>query len=501
MQLYNTKTRKKEIFKPLKQNEVKVYHCWPTAYNYAHIWNLKTYLWNDMITRVLRFLWYNVNVLMCITDIDDKTIRDSQKVGENLKSFTEKYTKYFLEDIDKLNIVRPNNLVPISEVIPEMVRMVNTMLNRWFAYLSDDNSIYYNIKKFKNYWKLANLDISWMKTSVRIDNDEYEKEQASDFVLWKTWKKEDWENFREEEFDIDWSKIILKGRPGWHLECSALNMKYFWKQIDIHTWWIDNLFPHHQNEVAQTEVCTRKEFSKYWMHHGHLMVNGKKMAKSAHNFYTLRDLEEKYLLPSNSNHDKGRLGRVSKSVLYRTIRLSFINWKYRDSIDLSFLKLEQWFNTIKKIDETLKNLTRNIDLWDKNVVWVSKIFSEEMQIVLSEYIARLEDDFNIPEALAEFHGFMKFVNTWLSDKKFSLEEEKSLLDMFKTFNDVLWIMDFSILESLDEKIPQNILEKLEARNKAKSEKNFELADNLRNEIEEVWYKIVDSKDWSRVEKV
>ena len=498
MQLFNTKSRKIEEFKPLKQNEVKVYHCGPTPYNFAHIWNLKAYVWNDMITRVLRFLGYNVNVLMNITDIDDKTIKNSVSQWINLLDYTRKYTRYFLEDIDKLNIVRPNNIVAISEVIPEMVRMINTMLKRWYAYLSDDNSIYYNISKFKDYWKLAHIDFSWMKTSVRINNDEYEKDQACDFVLWKAWKKSDWENFWEEEFEVKWNKIRLKGRPGWHIECSALNMKYFGKQIDIHTWWIDNLFPHHQNELAQTEVCTWLEFSKYWIHHGHLMVDGKKMAKSANNFYTLRDLEEKFSPHPNSlPKEEG----ISRSILYRSIRLSFINWKYRDSIDLSFSKIDQCINTISKIDETLKKLSRSIDLWWKKISWVSKIFSQEMQIILSEYIAKLEDDFNIPEALAEFHSFVKFVNTGIAEKTFSLEEENSLIHMFKTLNEVLWIMDFSVLDNININISKDILKKLETRNKAKQEKNFELADKLRDELLLEWYKIIDSRDGSMVEKI
>ena len=391
MKVYNTKTRSLENFKPLKDKEVKVYHCGPTVYNHAHIWNLKTYVWNDMIVRVLRFLGYKVNVLMNLTDIDDKTIRDSIKAWEKLEDFTKKYTKFFLEDIEKLNIVKANNIVPISEVIPEMVRMINTLLRRKIAYLSDDWSIYYNIKKFSKYWRLAHLDMSWMKESVRINNDEYDKENASDFALWKSWnKKEDSDIFWEEEFEVpsnekdDIKKIKIKWRPGWHIECSACNMKYHWQQIDVHTWWIDNLFPHHQNELAQTEACTRKEFSKYWMHHGHLTVDGKKMSKSEKNFYTLKDLEQKFK-------------KINKSVLYRWIRLNFINWKYRDSIDLSFSKLEQMFNTIINIDETLRLVDREIKKWQHKFSWISVDFREYTQEIIQEYTMHLEDDFNIPE--------------------------------------------------------------------------------------------------------
>jgi len=477
MQIYNTKTRKKEDFKPLHEREVKIYHCGPTVYNYAHIWNLKTYVWNDMIVRVLRFLGYKVSSLMNITDIDDKTIRESQKEWEDLKSFTKKYTSYFLEDISKLNIVPSDIIAPISDVVPEMIRMINT---------SDDWSIYYNIKKFKKYWRLAHLDMWWMKESVRINNDEYDKENASDFALWKVYSKEDGDNFWEWEFEINWEKKNIKWRPGWHIECSACNMKYHGTQIDIHTGGIDNLFPHHQNEVAQTEGCTRKEFSKYWMHHGHLTVDGKKMSKSLGNFYTLGDLEEKFK-------------NIDRSVLYRWIRLNLINWKYTSSIDLSFDKLEAMFTTIKNIDETIKLVHREILLWDKNVSWISRDFREYMQDTIQEYTQCLEDDFDIPDALVVVYSFIKFINTWIRDETFSLQELKSFLDMFKTLNEVLWIFDFSILEWKEE-IPDNILNKLEDRNNAKKEKDFEKADKIRDELLGEWYKIIDDRTGSRVEK-
>ncbi len=486
MKIFNTKTRKKEEFRPLHEREVKIYHCGPTVYNNAHIWNLKTYVWNDLIVRVLRFLGYSVNVLMNITDIDDKTIRDSQKAWENLKVFTEKYTKIFLDDIDKLKIERPNKILPISEVMPEMIRMINTLLRREIAYLSDDWSIYYNIKKFKKYWELAHLDMSWMKESVRIDNDEYDKENAGDFALWKSYSKEDWDNFWEWEFDIDWKKIIIKGRPGWHIECSACNMHYHWTQIDIHTWWIDNLFPHHQNEVAQTEWCTRKEFSKYWMHHGHLTVDGKKMSKSAGNFYTLEDLEEKFK-------------DIDKSVLYRAIRLNFIAWKYRESIDLSFEKLDSMFNTIHWLDETVKTLSLEIGEWWNNSKWVSRDFREYMQDVIQEYTSHLEDDINIPDALSVVFSFSKFVNTWIRNKDFSLDELKSIMNMFETFESVLWVLDFTkIWEKVY--IPEDITEMFEERNSAKLNKDFDLADKLRDELDSRWYVVIDDRNGSRLEK-
>lgn len=202
MKIFDTKTRQLEKFKPLSSSQVKVYYCGPTVYNYAHIGNLKTSVVEDIVVKTLKFLGYNLKVTMNITDVDDKTIRDSIKAGETLKNFTEKYTKVFFEDLHKLGVERPDVVEPVTNIIPEMVRMIQTMINRGYAYYADDGSIYYNISKFKKYGQLAHLDISGMKSSVRIDNDEYDKEHAADFVLWKAWRETDGENFWEESFDI-----------------------------------------------------------------------------------------------------------------------------------------------------------------------------------------------------------------------------------------------------------------------------------------------------------
>ena len=487
MQINNTKTRQIEEFKPMSSREVKVYYCGPTVYNYAHIWNLRTFVFEDVVVKTLRFLWYNVKTVMNITDVDDKTIRDSQAAWEKLSDFTQKYTKIFLDDIDKLNITPADDVVPVTTLIPEMVRMIQTMINRKNAYLWDDWSIYFDVKSFKKYWNLAWIDMCncGLQAWARVDNDEYEKENVADFVLWKSWKESDWDNFWNETFKIDWKEVVLKWRPGWHIECSACNMKYFWAQIDIHMWGTDLVFPHHQNEIAQTESCTKKEFSKYWLHSGHLMVDGKKMSKSANNFYTLNDLEEKYK-------------DTNSSLLYRAIRLSFMNAKYNSQVDFTFDKLESNFNTIKWIDEAIKAVDREIQT-TQNFAVVSRDFSEAMQDYIGEYMYHLEDDFNMPEALAVFHNFIKFVNTWVREKLFSLAELSSINDMFRTFNQVLSIIDFDILKQ--DEISYDIQELFEKRNQAKKDKDFESADKYRDELIEKWYKIVDSREWSYLEKL
>ena len=367
-----------------------------------------------------------------------------------------------------------------------MIRMIQTLLNKWFAYIADDGSIYYSIEKFQNYGKLANLDISGMKTSVRINNDEYAKDQAADFALWKAWDKSDGENVWEAEFQIWEETKIIKWRPGWHIECSACAMKHFGPQIDIHMWGEDLIFPHHQNEIAQTEACTGKTFSKYWIHSAHLLVWGKKMSKSLGNFYTLRDIEEKY---SGDNQENG--------VLYRALRLSFFAGKYREQIDFSFDKLEQNIKTIQNIDKELRKLY----LYESEYEWVRNEFREYLQEIMARFITALEDDFAMSEALAVFYEFQKYMSSDIASGELSDSEQRSALDMYRSFNQVFQILDFDALAGLDEDIPEEIIALATARQEAKDDKNYTRADEIRDELAKLGYAVKDTKEGSVVERV
>ncbi len=481
MKIYNTLSREKEEFKPLRHPEVKVYQCGPTVYNNAHIGNLKTSVIEDVVVRSLKYLWYQVKTTMNITDVDDKTIRDSLASGENLIDFTKKYTEIFLDDLEKLSIELPENITPITQLIPEMVRMIQTLLNRWYAYLAEDGSIYYDISKYRKYGNLAHLDMSGMKISARVDNDEYEKDAAADFVLWKAWKDADGENFWEEKFIVNKEEILLKWRPGWHIECSACAMKHCGPQVDIHMGWEDLIFPHHQNEIAQTEACTWKQFSKYWIHSGHLMVDGKKMSKSLWNFYTLRDIEKKYL---------------NETRLFRAMRMWFINGRYRDQIDFSFQKLEQNIKTIENIDHLCKRLAK----YKAEYSWVRPAFRDKMQKFTQSYIASLEDDFSFPEAFATFFEFTKYISGELASGEMTSDEQNAAVDMYLNFNEVFAILDIDTFEVSDEEIPEDILKKAKARDDAKNSKNYKLSDSLRDEIISLWYSVKDTKQGTIVEK-
>jgi cysteinyl-tRNA synthetase len=291
MKLYNTLTRQKEEFSPINPKEVRMYTCGPTVYNSPHIGNYRAYIFADILKRTLLYRGYAVKHIMNITDVDDKTIRDSQKEKKSLQEFTEFYTAEFLREIASLHIIAPAKFTKATEYIEEMVQIIEKLLEKKFAYQSSDGSIYFDIQKFKNYGALSHLDRSGLKenASGRVKTDEYEKENAQDFALWKA--------YDEKDGDVFWETRIGKGRPGWHIECSAMSMKNLGEQIDIHTGGVDNIFPHHENEKAQSEALTGKQFVRYWMHNEWVLVDQKKMAKSENNFLTLENLKEKGIDP------------------------------------------------------------------------------------------------------------------------------------------------------------------------------------------------------------
>ncbi len=498
--IYNTLSREKETFKPLRQEEVKVYYCGPTPYNYAHIGNLRAYLFEDFVIRTLKFLWYKAKTVMNITDIDDKTIRDSQKNGKELKAFTEYYTEAFLDDLTKLNIKHADTIAPISTLITDMGKIIQWLLDKGFAYLADDGSIYYRVEKFKKYGKLAHLDMSGMISNVRVNNDEYEKDQVADFALWKAYSSEhDGPNSWTIEVIIENEKKTIIGRPGWHIECSACNYRFFWEQIDIHMGWIDNLFPHHQNEVAQTEAFTGKQFSKYWMHWGHLLVDNKKMAKSAGNFYTLREIIEKE-------------NNFSETLVCRGFRLMALQNQYRENFNFTFDRLHAAINTIKWLDEMIKRLGRYKSQFTPTEEIrnnhgklkfheISREFRDNQQYFMQDFIEKVEDDFDTNCAMTSVFEYQTYINSWIDEQSFSLEESKSIIDLLRSWNEIIAIIDFDLLEILQE-VPKEIEALWVARTEAKIQKNWAEADAIREELTKLGWKMIDEADgkW-RVEKI
>ncbi len=505
LHLYNTLTRTLEQFKPLRQEEVKVYYCGPTPYNYAHIGNLRNYLMDDFVVRTLRYLGYKTRTTMNITDVEDKIIRDSREKWITRKELTDIYTQAFLDDCGRLWIIPADNIMPITELIDDMGEIIDGLIQKWYAYLAEDGSIYYSVAKFKNYGKLANLDFDGMISGVRIKNDEYDKEQVADFALWKWYDAvSDGENKWSITVTLDGEKKVIEWRPGWHIECSACNKHFFGDQIDIHMGWVDLVFPHHQNEIAQTEAYTGKQFSKYWMHGGHLLVDNKKMAKSAGNFYTLRDIVEKMI-------------GTDEQLIYRGFRLMALQNQYRDNFNFTFERLTAAINTIKWLDEMMKRLGRYRDLLLRDVVelsdedreltakWrikfhdITREFRENQQAFMQEFIQKLEDDFDTLSAMQLIYEYQTYINTGIDDELFTAGECQSLIGLMQSWDAVVAIFDFSLLES--ESLPIEVSKLAEARMLAKSLKDWAEADRIRDELVLLGYKMIDEKDGWRVEKI
>jgi len=270
-------TRRKEDFKSIKEGVVGLYTCGPTVYDLAHIGNFRAYIFEDLLHRYLEYAGYRVLRVMNITDVDDKTIAGAHREGISLGEYTERYTRAFMEDMETLRLKRPDHLPRATEHIQEMVSLVKKLLEKGYAY-EKEGAIYYSIARFPSYGKLSGIDLSAIKPGARVEVDEYNKEDVRDFALWK----------EEKEEDVSWDTELGRGRPGWHIECSAMSMKYLGESFDIHTGGVDNIFPHHENEIAQSEAATDKKFVNYWMHCAHLLVNNEKMSKSKGNFYPLR---------------------------------------------------------------------------------------------------------------------------------------------------------------------------------------------------------------------
>lgn len=394
LKLYNTETREKEAFKPKDEYAVRVYACGPTPYNYAHIGNLKTYVFEDIVLRAMRFLGFRTNHVMNLTDIDDKTIRDSRKAGKNLKEFTQTYIDAFFEDLDLLGVARPDTVERISDAVPEMVRIIQKLLDRDYAYLADDGSIYYRIRKFRDYGKLAHIDVSDMRDGVRISNDEYEKESVADFALWKAYDADaDGDNKWDATFVVAGEAREVPGRPGWHIECSAMNEKHFHSEIDLHFGGIDNIFPHHQNEIAQTEAYTGKKFCRHWVHGAHVLVDNKKMSKSAGNFYTLRDVIAKY--PD-----------VAPGLVARAFRLMVLETRYRENFNFTFERMEKTMETVRGLDALLRRMAR----YQGAATGVRREFREAMQERIARLVEAMEDDVSTPEAVALMHETVSAIN-------------------------------------------------------------------------------------------
>ncbi len=463
MRIYNTLTRKKDEFKEIDRGSVRMYTCGPTVYDYAHIGNFRAYICADLLKRYLKYKGYRVTQVMNITDVDDKTIRNSQEQGVSLSEYTERYTKAFMEDIKKLNLDLPEHFPRATQHIREMVRIIKCLMEKGLAYRGEDGSVYYDVSKFRDYGKLSGIKPGTLKAGARISQDEYEKDEAYDFALWKAYSKEDG--------DVFWETELGKGRPGWHIECSAMSTKYLGESFDIHTGGIDLVFPHHENEIAQSEGCFGKKFVNYWVHNEWLLVEGKKMSKSLGNFYTLRDL-------------------LDRGFSARAIRWLLLTTHYRTQLNFTISSLKSAEETIKRLRDFV-NVLKTLEAGDGDSGKVEELINKAR----SRIDDSLDDDLQISPAVAVLFDFIKDVNVLIGEGGVNRESAGRVLSFMHDIDGILGVIPF------EEDIPDEIMALVKEREEARRAKEWEKADSLREEIKKRGYTVDDTKGKSIVKKI
>ena len=456
IRLFNTLTRQKEAFKPIDEGKVRMYTCGPTVYDYAHIGNFRAFVFEDLLKRWLNYRGLKVTHVMNLTDVDDKTIRGSQKQQLPLRQFTDFYAKAFFEDVAALNIERADYYPRATEHIAEMVALINRLTAKGFAYRGEDGSIYYAISKFKDYGKLSKIKVDELKAGARVKVDEYAKEEAQDFALWKAWTQEDG--------DVFWETELGKGRPGWHIECSAMSMRYLGETFDVHCGGVDNMFPHHENEIAQSEAVTGKPFVNHWLHNEHLLVEGKRMAKRYGNFYTLRDL----------------LGKGYDPVAIRYLLLST---HYRQQFNFTFEGLE----AAKGAVERLRNFMHR--LHDANGRGSGEEIAELMRKVQVGFGEAMDDDLNVSVALAVLFDFVRDVNNLLDADAVSRDEAEQVYALTAGFDSVLGVIGKVEAEAA---LPKEAEELIRKREEARKSKDWKTADAIRQQLKAMGIVIEDT---------
>ena len=481
LRFYNTMTRKVEDFIPLEEGKVKMYTCGPTVYDFAHIGNLRTFIFEDILRRHLEYSGFEVNHVKNITDVDDKTIRDSKAAGLSLQDFTRKYEKAFFEDCDTLNLLKAHRYPRATEHIDDMVEFIKQIKANNHTYDSK-GSVYFRIKSLPEYGRLSGVDLSEVIDGASVDADEYEKEDVKDFVLWKGKK----------EGEPYWDTDLGPGRPGWHIECSVLGMKYLGDIFDIHSGGVDLIFPHHENELAQARAVTGKDFVRYWLHASHLIVEGEKMSKSKGNFFTLRDIIDKGYRP-------------------QAIRYLLMSVHYRKSLNFTFEGLNGSEETVKRLEDFIHTLStsRFEEGPDPDTIAAADRAKEEFKKAMDE-------DLNISGALGCLFQLVRTINAQITAGKVSREGADYVLQTLLDTDRVLGIMGecFSGAEAVtltlsdnseikvfpNFKVPDNILDKIKRRQEARKSKDFAASDAIRDELNREGYTLEDFPDGVSIKK-
>ncbi len=466
MKLFNTETRTKEEIASA-DNQIKMYTCGPTVYNFAHIGNFRTYVFEDLLRRTLKFFGFQVTQVMNITDIDDKTIRGAIEKKVELKAFTEPFTEAFFQDLATLNIEKVEYYPRATAFIPQMVALIQKLIEENVAYKGADGSIYYSITKFATYGRLSHLNLDELKAgaSERVSHDEYDKDHLADFVLWKIYDP-------ARDGEIYWESPFGKGRPGWHIECSAMAMDLLGPTIDIHVGGVDNMFPHHENEIAQSEACTHQRFVRYWLHSEHLLVDHKKMSKSLGNFYTLRDL-------------------LAKGYTGPQIRYMLLQTHYRTPLNFTFEGLDATAKSLERISDFVARL-RAIDVDGQTVAAEPFILAAKEKFSLA-----LADDLNISSALAALFDFIRDINTLCDSSQIGGHEAHKIIQFLESLDTVLGVLPLKVTT---EEISSDLQQLLSERQKAREEKDWKRADTCRDELLARGFLIEDTPAGARLKK-
>jgi cysteinyl-tRNA synthetase len=461
LKIHNTLTARLEEFHPLEGNLVRMYACGPTVYAFAHIGNFRTFVFEDVLKRYLRFKGFQVKHVMNITDVDDKTIRDSHAQNPaQLKEYTEQFTSAFFEDCDQLQIDRPDVISRATTHIPEMIELISRLKDKGYTY-EKERSVYFSIARFENYGQLSKLNVDGILAGARVDVDEYEKQDARDFVLWKASKPG----------EPYWESPFGPGRPGWHIECSAMSLKYLGETFDLHCGAVDLIFPHHENEIAQSEAATGKPFVHCWVHGEHLIVNGEKMSKSKGNYFTLRDLLQRGIDPL-------------------AIRYTLASVPYRRKLNFTNDALHQSESALKRLQELQLRLLTEIFPEGEDALFTARI-----QQALQQFELAMDDDLNTAQALASIFDLVREVNTLMVSGECRTGNVSILLETLEKMNSVLLFWK-PVQLNLDHQV-QDLIEQ---RNLARQEKNFALADEIRGKILAMGYIIEDTREGVRWKK-
>ncbi len=472
IRLFNTYSRSLEEFRPLDPagREVKMYTCGPTVYSHAHIGNFRAYVFEDLLQRHLELRGFTVRRVMNITDVDDKTIRGSREANVPLAEFTEPFKKAFFEDLDTLRIKRADSFPEATDPreLAKMIEMIGTLMERGLAYQAEDKSIYFRINKFPDYGKLAHFDLAELRSTGRVKSDEYDKENIGDFALWKSWD--------EADGAVKWESPWGPGRPGWHIECSAMATQLLGDQLDIHCGGVDNIFPHHEAEIAQTEGCTGKKFVRYWLHCAHLMVEGQKMAKSLGNFHTLRDV-------------------IAKGYSGREVRYALMRVHYRAPLNFTWEGMEEAREALRRIDDWVRRLNTGTNSKDKPEASSSKLQAPEKHQAPTAgpgFQDALDDDLNISGALGVLFETIRETNRRIDGGEIDANEAKAWLEWWGRVDSVLAI------SGGEAAVPAEIAALAEARVQARLAKEWRKSDELRDELAARGWEARDTKDGQKI---